>query len=376
MDPFEPIFNADEPIVIRVRHELPEHAQRLLATIGAGYVIDERAPPCASHCGYPECRVTETVARRAVPLGEAIPPYMLRRDRPAEPAGPAKTPEERRQEEAERADAQPIRTQCGICGWSFEGTVGEGRAAAIAHREERHPELDAAPGPRRGISRWTRSANDEREREAAMVEVERRQRTTHADDDGRGALDRMDAGEPQQPQRVTARGRVVRARGYWTRETIIEALQAYAREHGHAPTTTLLAKVPVPDGLPAFSTVRKFGKYDDLLAAAGLAKPPRSSRRGSRSRRLEREAAEGSERQGAPTEGSGAGDAAPTPAAALPDPEEKPVTALAVRDPIRTADIPYDADVLEAEAAYLRQRAAALETIAGGIRALAAIGAT
>lgn len=53
----------------------------------------------------------------------------------------------------------------------------------------------------------------------------------------------------------------------------------------------------------------------------------------------------------------------------------RPDVVVAVRDPIRTADIPYDADILESEATFLRNRAAALEQIAGGIRKLAELAA-
>lgn len=69
------------------------------------------------------------------------------------------------------------------------------------------------------------------------------------------------------------------------------------------------------------------------------------------------------------------GPSAATPAKVDPPPPSRPDAVVAVRDPIRTADIPYDADILESEATFLRNRAAALEQIAGGIRKLAELAA-
>jgi hypothetical protein len=43
-------------IEIRVRHELPEHARELIASLGARYVIDPDAPVCATRCDQPECK--------------------------------------------------------------------------------------------------------------------------------------------------------------------------------------------------------------------------------------------------------------------------------------------------------------------------------
>jgi hypothetical protein len=53
-DVFRQVFDADEPIVIRVRHELEPVQQRLLAALGAGYIVDPAAPPCERFCGRKE----------------------------------------------------------------------------------------------------------------------------------------------------------------------------------------------------------------------------------------------------------------------------------------------------------------------------------
>jgi hypothetical protein len=36
-------------------------------------------------------------------------------------------------------DAQPCITRCLFCRWKYEGTVSEGRTAALAHRRSVHP---------------------------------------------------------------------------------------------------------------------------------------------------------------------------------------------------------------------------------------------
>ena len=41
----------------------------------------------------------------------------------------------------EWALAQQTLTKCGLCDWTFEGTMAEGKLAAKEHRESEHPEL-------------------------------------------------------------------------------------------------------------------------------------------------------------------------------------------------------------------------------------------
>lgn len=59
-------------------------------------------------------------------------------------------------------DEQPLRTSCLFCDWVFIGLAGEGRQAALAHREEHHPEA-AVKRPRkvrRITATWQRSDAD------------------------------------------------------------------------------------------------------------------------------------------------------------------------------------------------------------------------
>ncbi len=50
-----------------------------------------------------------------------------------------------------RLDLRPMVTSCALCGWSFTGTVDEGRSAAKAHRVAEHPDRPVTPRqPRKG----------------------------------------------------------------------------------------------------------------------------------------------------------------------------------------------------------------------------------
>ena len=64
---------------------------------------------------------------------------------------------------------------------------------------------------------------------------------------------------------------------YWTRERIIEAIQRYAREHGHRPLATDWLKPGRGrngDGYPSTNTVRvAFGSWADGIEAAGFERP-------------------------------------------------------------------------------------------------------
>ena len=43
--------------------------------------------------------------------------------------------------ERESRDSAPMTTRCAHCNWTFLGTAGQGREAAIDHRTLDHPEL-------------------------------------------------------------------------------------------------------------------------------------------------------------------------------------------------------------------------------------------
>lgn len=80
------------------------------------------------------------------------------------------------QAEQARQATQPLISSCAICGWSWEGTVGEGLKKARAHREKKHPETLKS---RRGRSVRTlhsfrtRKMNEE---DRAEIELERSRR--------------------------------------------------------------------------------------------------------------------------------------------------------------------------------------------------------
>jgi hypothetical protein len=52
-----------------------------------------------------------------------------------------KTGKEMRAEAQARADAQPMRSQCGYCAWSVESTASVARAAFVAHLAQSHEDV-------------------------------------------------------------------------------------------------------------------------------------------------------------------------------------------------------------------------------------------
>jgi hypothetical protein len=81
------------------------------------------------------------------------------------------------------ADDQITTSSCAFCRWKFKGTAFEGRGAALAHRQEKHPEA-CIRKPRRSGTRITkrklRSAGEEEQikvdaAEANRVRAEREQ---------------------------------------------------------------------------------------------------------------------------------------------------------------------------------------------------------
>lgn len=137
----------------------------------------------------------------------------------------------------------------------------------------------------------------------------------------------------------------------WTRETIIAAIQLWAAEHdGLPPKTTDWAASNDPRWPNTSTVVKHFKKWRAGIEAAGLD----ASYWATRAATARKPAS-----------------VAVVPVVSPPS----PVAPVALRDPIRTADIPYDAEVLADEARFLRERADALDQIAGGIRRLAELAA-
>lgn len=331
-----------------------------------------------------------------------------------------------------RVDLQPVLARCGLdgCDWSFEGTVGEGRELARQHRERAHP----------GVRSLTRG-----ERKKKEIEEARRLRAERdAQQRGLAALERMDAGERQQPVEkigegepgangngadsgVSAAGRAdgphdraddaaltasssptprdeARARGrkYWTPERVLDFIHAFVAAHGHTPRQTddpgfaQAAKVHfgnvgnacVNAGYPRPSRGIR-NRCEPLGAVAGVGPAPAPSGSGVDEQVITSTAGETahtvsplpeglspgvSEQAGEPgREPDGSGDSRAPQPPEPPDPPPSTALTVAHRDPIRTADIPYDAGLLEDEAAFLRARADALDEIAGGLRKLAVL---
>lgn len=265
------------------------------------------------------------------------------------------------------ADAQPILTLCGFCDWRYEGTAADGRAAAAVHRAEQHP--DAVKTRRKkpvGVLAHKRDDNSER-REEAMVEVERRKKTTHA------VLDEDAVGEPPAASSSSA----VAAVGHLTGSSSAPPLGELERAATPlGPTQQAVVDAINANCTTAAAIADRLGRgrklVDNTLA--------RLMQRGFVVR-VDRGvyALKDSEREPG-RQASAPADHGPTPVAAAPTgkrPSRSDETALvrrpAPREPLRFAEIPYDADILESEVAFLRERARALEVIAGGIRRLAAL---
>lgn len=138
----------------------------------------------------------------------------------------------------------------------------------------------------------------------------------------------------------------------WTRETIIAAVQQWAAEHdAQPPRTTDWAKSSDPRWPNTSTVIKYFKKWRAAIEAAGFDPSYWSTRAAAEAQRR------------------------PRSVAVVPVPPPPPPAAVVLRDPIRTADIPYDAEVLADEARFLRERADALDQIAGGIRRLAELAA-
>lgn len=141
---------------------------------------------------------------RALPLGHAVPTigsaYRPRAERPAAKVEP-KTTEQQRAEEAERRDAQPIVTRCGLCDFRFDGTVGEAREASRQHRVDAHPGLKLKKTKRDNLKSW-RPQNDVEQKTAAMKTVmERRAFTERSERLREAGHERLGPDVPASPSR-------------------------------------------------------------------------------------------------------------------------------------------------------------------------------
>lgn len=156
-------------VVPRPLRPLPPANQRLMDALGVVVVVgsDDRVS------------VTSRQARGARPMGQYVTVSSGRVSSEEKGAVVELSAEERRALEQERQDAQPMTAGCAVegCGWSHEGTVGECRNLARAHRESEHPLLVSQSFTER-----------KRAEQAEASAAARRQRA---------ALEAMDDGEPQ-----------------------------------------------------------------------------------------------------------------------------------------------------------------------------------
>jgi len=135
------------------------------------------------------------------------------------------------------------------CGWSWSGVQGEAVKRATAHRT---------------------MFGDHTVEIQPLVDVS---------DNGRQALDRMDAGEKQEPGQTRSNPEPPVAserRPAWTREDALSAIKAFAATNGRPPTTTECTRA---NSLPSQSVIRDlFVTFADAIVAAGFTRPTRGGR--------------------------------------------------------------------------------------------------
>jgi hypothetical protein len=215
-----------------------------------------------------------------------------------------KSAEERRAEEQAFYDSLPTVTRCGVegCTWSWEGPAGEGRDMFAAHRRLQHEgqvaeetqekPLEVPRDPLLDVVRdivghgqqvpirlpempvtWRREWI---ERLGGVIVIDpdavmplAMQRDKNGGD-GREALERMDRGEPQRAERSESMANGKRPRGYWTRERIIEAIKAWAREHGEPPGYNDWERGGSLDHPVSVTVAKKCGSWSGAIREAGF----------------------------------------------------------------------------------------------------------
>lgn len=256
----------DETIVIRVRHELEPYQQKLLARLGADYVIDENAEPCALACGHEECHVSSATRtnQRISALGLGM-------------ASLGSTP----------------------VGWKPNWIDYRSSVANVARREDRGDtagtcrecgcETDIAPAPHSpkcptlnggdmdGLDLLERMdagepLSDDQQTEIAGAEPEEiEEREPEADEATvAGADDSASAQadqEPAEPSRSSSSNGGGRSK--WTREKVIAAIHEVAAKVGHTPSRNEMQDHGY-GGVPQKSTTDRLGaSWADLVREAG-----------------------------------------------------------------------------------------------------------
>lgn len=220
------LLDVDEPIVVRVRHELAPESQQLLAALGAGYIIDPvEGRRCEKMCRRPECRRVR-----------------LEWEPPVRP----ESPQMRRKRENE-----------------------ERRRAAAANGHAEPDGLDLLERMDAGLS----VADDEPELEPDEAPV-LEEVSAVADSSVSGSAPLV-LGEPERAATspsVNPYGLQRRGKGFaWTRDASLQAVKDFHAEHGRSPSST---DPPQHWGaLPSMQMAQKiFGGWAKLLEAAEL--PP------------------------------------------------------------------------------------------------------
>lgn len=250
-DAFRQVWNLDEPIVIRVRHELDPANARFLAAIGAGYVVDPSAPRCERRCGRKECSVSVIATRRWCRInGCGFEP-----DEGSEFCRTHRfsANDANGRDLLDRMDAGEPVTPTRAIDVPFVSPGDEPDEI-----EEREPQADEVAGEVAG-------AHDSASAQASQEPEPSRSSSTPEPEE-----------EPEMVETAPANGRAHK----WTPEIVIAAIQRWARENGRPPTQRDWLRRG--DYHPAFSSAAKTfgGSWGAALKAAGFENPRKGSRRG------------------------------------------------------------------------------------------------
>lgn len=252
-------------VVVAVRHEPHDAAQRLLYALGARWVVDAGALPCVIYCGRPECGVVAIRNEKAVTGGRVLGGHSRIASTAFEPnwidyrASRARV--DRRVDKGETPEV------CAGCGCEVD-----------VKPEPHSPRCEVAD-----VLPFKRSSS------------------------GRELLDRMDAGEPvaeepdesgpadpprlqeddapRAPEAAPDPGATGGAstngkRRYirWTRELALERVREVAAELGYPPTQAQIKQFDLPAANPTLKRLG-FGTWGDFLVEAGFERPEKGSHR-------------------------------------------------------------------------------------------------
>jgi hypothetical protein len=249
------IFESDEP-----RHELEPFQRRLLRAFGAGYVVDDHAPPC-ERCAREECRVSSRLNERvsAVPLSMASlgnnsganwePNWIDYRTSVANVD--------------RRRDRNETVATCSECGCETD--------VSPAPHSPKCPTLSAFGAPPDGRELLARMDAGER------VGLEEASGPIGAGPDVSSSPKPgpvQPAPTPEGEERRPAGGGASGSRSKWTRERVITAIREVGETVGHTPSSSEMQKAGHGAALFAASKSGHLGKgtniWPDLVREAGF----------------------------------------------------------------------------------------------------------